>query len=191
MRAAIILAAGASRRFGRQDKLRTRLHGRPLLDHAIARAHESGARSIVVVVSRPIDARGVRKVRIANPQNGLSFSLSAGLKALRPIDREALIFLGDMPLAQAPAMRLRPGIDAVRPSHRGLPGHPMLVRTCAARRALASGDSGLAGKLRTAIVRGFSGNVLDVDTRTMLRRVRYHGSRGARPRCKEALITGR
>ncbi|WP_420136319.1 NTP transferase domain-containing protein [Sphingomonas sp.] len=191
MRAAIILAAGASRRFGRQDKLRARLQGRPLLDHVIEHARASGARPIIVVVSRRTTLEGVRQVRAWKARDGLSVTLAAGFKALRPIDREVLIFLGDMPFAAAPPMRLKPGIDAVRPWCSGMPGHPMLVRTRAAREALTSGDRGLAGKLRTAAVRGGPASILDVDTQRILRRARYHGSRGAAPRCKEALKTGR
>ena len=178
MRAAIILAAGASRRFGRRDKLRERLAGRRLIDHVIANARASGVRRVLLVTSAPIQARGVTRIRARNAQSGLSASLAAGLAALRPIEREALIFLADMPFARAPRLRLRAGIEAIRPAFRGQPGHPMLIRVRIAKDRLGKGDRGLGGALRTALVCGSAAHVLDVDTPGALRRVRRHGSRG-------------
>jgi molybdenum cofactor cytidylyltransferase len=178
MRAAILLAAGASRRFGRRDKLGERLAGRSLLDHALANARASGARRVLLVTCRPVYKHGVTPVRARNARSGLSASLAAGLAALRPIEREVLIFLADMPFARAPRLRLRPGVEAVRPAFRGQPGHPMLVRSQAARTKLGKGDRGLGDALRTAFASGSAAHILDVDTRHALRLVRFHGSRG-------------
>ena len=185
MRAAIILAAGASRRFGRRDKLRERLAGLRLVDHAIANAQASGARRVLLVTSTPLLARGVTLVRARDAGSGLSASLAAGLAALRPVEREVLIFLADMPFARAPALRLRPGVEAVRPVFRGQPGHPMLIRVRIARDKLEKGDRGLGGALRTALVRGSKAHVLDIDTQRALRRARCHGSRGINPRSQQ------
>lgn len=182
MRAAILLAAGASRRFGRRDKLRERLGRHSLLDHALANARASGARRILLVASAPVHLRGLTLVRCANARDGLSASLAAGLAALRPIEREVLIFLADMPFARAPRFRLQPGVEAVRPVFRGQPGHPMLVRSQAARIRLGKGDRGLSGALRVGFVRGSAAHILDVDTRRALRLARLHGSRGLGPR---------
>ena len=186
MRAAILLAAGASRRFGRRDKLREILAGRRLLDHALARARASGAHRVLLVTSGPLGIRGVTHVRARNAGSGLSASLAAGLAALRPVEREVLIFLADMPFAHTPRLRLRPGMDAVRPRFLGRPGHPMLVRTAGAKASLAGGDAGLRGALCTAFVRGGSGHVFDIDTVEALRLARRHGSRGVRPRSQQA-----
>jgi len=177
MRAAIILAAGASRRFGRRDKLKEKFAGLRLLDHAIANARASGVRRVLLVTSVPVQARDVVRIRARNARSGLSASLAAGLAALRPIEREVLIFLADMPFAHLPRLRLGPGIEAVRPVFRGQPGHPMLVRAAKAKARLTSGDRGLGGALRTAFVHGSGGHVLDVDTPHALRLVRRHGSR--------------
>jgi molybdenum cofactor cytidylyltransferase len=106
----------------------------------------------------------------------LSASLAAGLGALRPVEREALIFLADMPFAGAPRLRLEAGIEAIRPLFRHEPGHPMLVRARAAKVKLGKGDKGLGGVLRTAFVPGRAGHVLDIDTVRALRTVRRHGS---------------
>lgn len=191
MRAAILLAAGASRRFGRRDKLQEILAGRRLLDHAVAQARGSDAHRILLVTSRPQRIRGVTAVRVRNARSGLSASLAAGLAALRPIEREVMIFLADMPFAHAPRLRLRPGIDAVRPRFQGQPGHPMLVRADAARAGLGQGDKGLGKILSTAFVRGGLEHVFDVDTWGALRRARRHGSRAASPRSEQAWILRR
>jgi len=186
MRAAILLAAGASSRFGRRDKLREMLAGRSLLDHAVDRARASGAHRILLVTSRPARIPGVTHVRAHNATSGLSASLAAGLSALRPIEREVLIFLADMPFAHAPRLRLRPGVEAIRPLFRNQPGHPMLVRTRAAKAQLGRGDRGLRGVLRTTFVRGAAGHVFDVDTTEALRVARRHGSRAAGRRSQHA-----
>ena len=178
MRAAILLAAGASRRFGRRDKLKERLAGRRLIDHAIANARASGVQRVLLVTSMPVQARNIITVRAPDARSGLGASLAAGLAALRPIEREVLIFLADMPFARAPRLRLRPGMDAVRPVFKGQPGHPMLVRALAAKKRVGKGDTGLGRTLRTAFVRGARGHVLDVDTPQALRLVRRQGSCG-------------
>ena len=114
--------------------------------------------------------------------DALSTSLRAGLAALRPIEREVLIFLADMPFARAPRLRFCPGADAARPCFRGQPGHPMLVRAAPARAALGTSDRGLGAALGTAFVPGTAAHLLDIDTPTALRRAQRHGSRAWRPR---------
>ncbi|HWI87547.1 MAG TPA: NTP transferase domain-containing protein [Sphingomonas sp.] len=184
MRVAIVLAAGASRRFGRRDKLGARLRDRSLLDHALANASASGARRVILVSSRPVYRRGIVSVRARQAHRGLSASLAAGLAALRPIEREVLIFLADMPFARAPRMTIPPAMDATRPSFAGLPGHPVLVRVSAARARLAHDDGGLALRPRTAFVRGGPHNLIDIDTPAELRRMRGNGSYRFGPRSR-------
>ena len=178
MRAAILLAAGASRRFGQRDKLREKLAGRRLIDHAIAHARASGVRRVLLVTSMPVQVRGVIPVRARDARSGMAASLAAGLAALRPIEREVLIFLADMPFARAPRLRLRPGMDAVRPVFEGQPGHPMLVRASVAKARVGKGDTGFGRTLRTAFVRGSRDHVLDIDTPHALGIARRQGSRG-------------
>jgi molybdenum cofactor cytidylyltransferase len=177
LRVAIVLAAGSSRRFG-GAKLLARLHGRPLLLHAIDRAREAKAARILVVagarwarIARLVD-HDVILVRARRHDEGLSASIAAGLAAVRPIERELILFLADMPFARMPRMRLGPGIDAMRPEVAGKPGHPMLVHTAVARRLGGKGDRGLAALLdarRIGAVRGAAGNIIDIDTRAALR----------------------
>jgi molybdenum cofactor cytidylyltransferase len=182
MRAAILLAAGSSRRFGRRDKLKARLGSGSLLDHALANVRASGACRVILVSVHPKRIPGTTQVRAPRGQGSLSASLAAGLAALRPIEREALIFLADMPYARAPRLRLFGGANAVRPRFRGLPGHPVLVQVAAARAALAAGEAGLGRSLWMAYVPGRADHLLDIDTPAALRRVRRHGSRAWRPR---------
>ena len=188
MRAAIVLAAGASRRFGRADKLLAPLGGKPLVCHAVAAARAARVARVVVVFSHPrvsgVLARKPRLqlVRARQARAGLAVSLAAGLAALRPIEREALVFLGDMPFARAPqGLRLPPGAAAVRPVVNGQPGHPLLVRTAAARALPIRGDRGLAGLGPIAACRGSASNLIDVDSRRALRRARI-GSPARRDR---------
>lgn len=188
MRAAIILAAGQARRFG-GAKLAARMNGRPLLLHAIDRARGAGAGRIIVVtgaraalIARLPRGCGVRIVHARDHRAGMGESLRAGLAALRPIEREVAIFLGDMPFATMPrAMRIPAGYDAARPIVAGRPGHPLLARTAAARAARRRGDRGLAGLARVFEVAGRAGNLIDIDTIAALRRARTLAGKGSSP----------
>ncbi|WP_294391798.1 NTP transferase domain-containing protein [uncultured Sphingomonas sp.] len=178
MRAAILLAGGRSRRFGRADKLEARISGRSLFDHALDRALASVRGRVIVVapVRRHRPRKRVHWVHAPASRTGMGGSLGAALAALRPCEREILIFLADMPFATVPrAMRLTAGLDAVRPRVGEALGHPVLVRTAAGRAVRPSGDTGLVRRLdpgRIGTVRGGRGNLLDIDTRAALRRAR-------------------
>jgi molybdenum cofactor cytidylyltransferase len=174
LRAALVLAAGRSRRFGSRDKLKAQVAGKSLLDHAVARAWASGAARVLIV--------GAGYLRVQDAERGMGASLIAGLRALRPIEREVFVFLADMPFAAAPKrLRFHAGEGAVRPVVKGVPGHPMLVRTAIARALARPTDKGLAGLDRVRRVRGTTGNILDIDTPETLARIRYRiaGAGGA------------
>lgn len=189
----MLLAAGSSRRFGRQNKLLAALRGKPLVRHALERADANGVSRVLVVVpslggvvARTMRAAAVRRCRLVvarTHRQGMGASFAAGLRAVRPIERELLLFLGDMPFVSSGArLRLAPGLDAVRPVWNGVPGHPVLVRTAAARAAMrqAKGDAGLLGRLdrhRIGLVQSCAGTVADVDTRKALARARRAGKR--------------
>ena len=177
MRAAIVLAAGRSRRFGSTNKLLVRYRGRILLHHALAAACAAPVGRVLVVVGRdPRVARsalgfGDRRIAIVGPIRSASRreSLAAGLAALRPIEREVLVYLGDMPfidprLARAMTNRKFGAAEAVRPVWRGRPGHPVLLRNPAlALTRIAQGK----GPFADCAVRpkpGGRGHCLDVDS---------------------------
>jgi molybdenum cofactor cytidylyltransferase len=183
VRAAIVLAAGASRRFGRADKLFAPLRGVPLLLHAIRCARAAPAGRVIVVAGNPsrvrsivhlAGLRGVAVVRGRGRGAPLSDTLRAGLAALRPIERDVFVFLGDMPgiypgepRRLIRASRGRPGI--VRPRYRGMPGHPVLA--CRVRTIpLGHGDRGFRpDPPRIRWIAGGSACVADVDRRGDLR----------------------
>ena len=156
---AVVLAAGASSRFGSQ-KLLADLAGRPVLAHVLDALAAAGLDDVVVVLGderRAIEAaitwRGERRVTNQRPRDGLSSSVRVGLDAAAEDDRAAavLVVLGDQPA-------LRPGtiravIEAAEGSAApfacaryaadGAP-NPVLVRREAwAMAAGLSGDRGL------------------------------------------------
>jgi molybdenum cofactor cytidylyltransferase len=180
MRAAILLAAGRSQRFGRADKLRARLHGKTLFEHALDNARASGSQRVIVIGGPPLRCGGrIRQIRSARSRSGLGGSLSAALAVLRPVDREIIIFLADMPFARLRRLRLRFDDDGVRPGSDGVPGHPVLVRRRTIVERNVDGDEGLSTRLRglrVRIVAGNAGNILDVDTPAALRALRMRGS---------------
>jgi molybdenum cofactor guanylyltransferase len=95
--AAVVLAGGASRRFG-TDKLAAALDAETLLDHTVAGLPEAYA-VIVVGPERPL-LRPVTFVREDPPGGGPTAGLIAGLRAALDTDPHAIVVLpGDAPAA--------------------------------------------------------------------------------------------
>jgi molybdopterin-guanine dinucleotide biosynthesis protein A len=96
--AAIVLAGGASRRFGR-DKLAEPIDGRPLLDHAIDAVRPVA--STILVVLAPGDDRalpgGTIAVHDRVAHEGPLAGLAAGLRSLDASDDAVVVVGGDMP----------------------------------------------------------------------------------------------
>jgi molybdenum cofactor guanylyltransferase len=102
--AAVVLAGGASRRFG-ADKLAAELGEQTLLDRTLGGLPEAYA-VIVVGPERPV-ARPVRFAREQPPGGGPTAGLVAGLRAALDTDPDAIVVLpGDAPAAGrgAPAL---------------------------------------------------------------------------------------
>jgi len=100
--AAVILAAGASRRYGTAKQLVV-LDGRTLLEHAVDAATAAHLAPVVAVVPvwlpRParLDPAGIRWIRNPFPERGLSLSLRLAFAALGDEVEAAVILLGDQP----------------------------------------------------------------------------------------------
>jgi molybdenum cofactor cytidylyltransferase len=110
---AVVLAAGASRRFG-SPKLLAPLAGRPVLQHVLDAVAEAGLVDVVVVLGAEAaavrDAVAWRNERIEvnpRPVDGLSASLRIGLDAAaedRTVDA-VLVLLGDQPSVRSDVIR--------------------------------------------------------------------------------------
>lgn len=151
--AALVLAAGASRRFG-GDKLSAPLDGEPLLFHAIRAARAAPVARVLVVARPGLDCGAwpegppVEVLRIDS--HALSESLKAGIAALDEAE-QVFVFLGDMPrVPHGTASQLASAIGggvAALPRHGGRPGHPALLSSrLFPEIAALTGDQG-AGRL--------------------------------------------
>jgi molybdenum cofactor cytidylyltransferase len=110
--AAVLLAAGASTRFGPENKLLVQLNGRPLVC-GVAEAVLRGGVAEVVVVSGYDEVRikdalaglPLRYVSNAAWEEGMGSSIAAGVRALHEDVTAAFIVPGDMPNLEADLLR--------------------------------------------------------------------------------------
>ncbi|MGR4862791.1 nucleotidyltransferase family protein [Caulobacter sp. LARHSG274] len=187
---AIILAAGAGRRFGGR-KLTALFEGRPLIAGALDAAFAAPVREVILATdgdpalaaiardhARSLDRLSdLRVVVVADAAEGMGASLAAAAAALPENADGAFVFLGDMPRipAEVPATlaaTLAGDVDLAAPRFQGRRGHPVLFGRghFAALRALR-GDVGaqnlLAGAgARLVLVDSPDAGVLfDVDRR--------------------------
>ena len=153
--AAVVLAAGASSRFGSPKQLLD-WQGQPLLRHVVLQTLAAPVQQIVVVVGAHFEEvtmtlQGLPVTMVYNPdwEQGQSTSMQAGLRACAPETQAVLFVLGDQPalppeltqrLVAAHRQTLAP---IVAPRHRGHRGNPVLFdRTCFAELLAVTGDSG-------------------------------------------------
>jgi len=155
--AAIVLAAGQSRRMGPVNKLLADIGGKPMTAHVVDAAIASVASPVIVVTGhepeRLEEALAERNVRfIHNPDyaDGLSTSLRAGLSLLDADIDGAVVCLGDMPGVSADHIdRLIEAFDPpaghaiIVPTFNGKRGNPVLWhRRFFAAMSNVSGDVG-------------------------------------------------
>ena len=121
--AAIVLAAGASSRMGRQKLTLSMPDGRALIRVAVEQILAAGLDDTVVVLGRDAEAvasalAGLPVRTVVNPRyaEGQSTSLRAGLDALRPGTAAAVVALGDQPLPGPQVIRRL--VEAFRTSGR-------------------------------------------------------------------------
>ncbi|HEX8666483.1 MAG TPA: molybdopterin-binding/glycosyltransferase family 2 protein, partial [Beijerinckiaceae bacterium] len=102
--AAVVLAAGRSRRMGGPNKLLATIGGVPLVRRAVEAAKGSRASPVIVVTGHQAEAvgaalAGLDATVVHNPDyaEGLSTSLTVGIAALPPAAEAAVVCLADMP----------------------------------------------------------------------------------------------
>lgn len=191
--AAIVLAAGRSRRFqaGEGSKLLALLDGTPLVRLVTATALSSRAAPTVVVtghaataVETAVAGLPVRMVHNPDYRAGMAGSLAVGLAALPAETIGALILLADMPLVRPDTLdqliaafeSAAPGTEAVVPLFGGRGGNPVLLgRSMFPNVRRLEGDDGArkllieAGREVATCVVDDPGIAIDVDTRDALR----------------------
>ena len=139
--AAVVMAAGRSRRMAPHNKLLVGdKAGKPMIARVVDNVLSSNARPILVVtghqaeqVEHALGGRPVRYVHATDYAEGLSASLKAGIAAVPPECSAAVVCLGDMPLVTGRMIdRLLSMYDQeegrliVLPTFRGKQGNPML-----------------------------------------------------------------
>jgi molybdenum cofactor cytidylyltransferase len=192
--AAVVLAAGASTRFGSAKPL-AHLDGRPILEHVLDAIREAGIDQIVVVLGHSadeiedaIDWLDEQIVRNPDPSE-LSSSLQIGVDALAdadPAPQAVIVALGDQPRTRPSVIRAL--VNAARTSELpvvvpryadGGGSNPVLLR----REAFdlvdeAAGDRGLAPLLEArpelVLEVPVPGSNPDVDTPADLEALQAH-----------------
>lgn len=200
MISALVLAAGAGRRFGHEPKLLQPLDGRPIVRWAVDSMRTPVIDEIIVVVppahteiEAALQGSGAQLVVNRNAAEGMGTSLAAGVAALSDAVEAVLITLGDIPhLSPAVITRVverfrAGGAEIVIPQYGAFGGHPiMFARSRFPELARLSGDQG-ARALRdlspeqVAIVLVNEPAPADVDTIEDLARLRGGGHHTSTP----------
>lgn len=169
----LLLAAGASRRFGAANKLLAPLNGRPLIGYAAEAMRGAGVSRRIVVISDPavaVHLDGFEIVQIARGEQ--SDSLRAGLAAATGAER-LLIALGDMPLVTSGLLRrvLEQASEDMPSASCDVGGQPMppacFPRAMLPALARLTGDQGAGRLIRDLPTRQLvraEGQLVDVDT---------------------------
>jgi CTP:molybdopterin cytidylyltransferase MocA len=151
--AAVILAAGASTRFG-APKAAVRIGSRTMLQVVVDTATAAGFSPVIVVAPSTIEAaESAEVVRNDTPELGMSRSLRQGLAAV-PSDAEAaIVLLADQPTVDVEHLRSldgwRGGSPVVATRSGGVLGPPVLIeREGFALVDAIVGDTGLRDLLR-------------------------------------------
>lgn len=191
----VVLAAGTSSRLGELKQLLD-VAGKPLLQHVLDTASETGVDEIVVVLGHdagrvaaalelPPRARTVVNDRFAA---GQSTSLRAGLEAVDRDAEAALVVLGDQPTldpgsyATVLAEWRRTGADVVRARYDGVPGHPVVIaRKCFEAFGRLQGDTGARELIDRGAVKAHDVNLsgpppVDIDTQEDYEALRKSGA---------------
>lgn len=137
--AAIVLAAGMSRRMGTPKQL-LRVQGKTILEHTLENVRASEVGEIVLVlghaaeeVLKEISVERIKVVRNHDYQQGMGTSLRSGLAALDEKASAALIVLADQPfvgpdtLNKLIANHQQSQSQIIIPAYNGFRGNPVLL----------------------------------------------------------------
>ncbi|WP_420565227.1 NTP transferase domain-containing protein [Thalassobaculum sp.] len=195
--AAIVLAAGQSRRMGSENKLLAELGGKPMVRHVAEAVAASKASSMTVVLGHEADTvratlADLKPSYAYNPDyaEGLSTSMKTGLAAVGEEVDGVVICLGDMPMVSTAIIdRMIAAFDPVEgraivvPTRRGKRGNPVLfAKRFFEEMARVSGDVGarhLIGNhedLAVEIEVDDESVLTDIDTPEALAKIRGTGS---------------
>jgi molybdenum cofactor cytidylyltransferase len=190
--AAVILGAGQARRWRRGHKLLVEVAGRPLIAIAADTAIEAGLMPVIVVLGhgrwnlrRALADRPLNIVENLDYRRGMATSLKAGITAVPPNCRAALVLLADMPRVSSQHIRALvacfqsdAGADICVPTYGGRRGNPVLwgTRYFAELAALAGDEGGrqlfsrYPERIRE-VEMADDGVLIDIDTRDELARL--------------------
>lgn len=195
--AAIVLAAGQSRRMGSENKLLAELNGKPMVRHIAEAVAASKAASMTVVLGHEADTvraalADLKPSYAYNPDyaEGLSTSMKTGLAAVGEEVDGVVICLGDMPMVSTAIIdKMIAAFDPVEgraivvPTRRGKRGNPVLfAKRFFEEMARVSGDVGarhLIGNhedLAVEIEVDDESVLTDIDTPEALAKIRGTGS---------------
>ena len=158
MIAAIVLAAGESRRMGRQ-KLLLPYSGTTVIEHIVDQVLASEIVQTVVVMGHDVEAveaamlgKPVTLVENRQYKDGMLTSIRAGLQAVSPDAEGFMVVLGDQPSVSAPLINLL--IAGFREVDKGIlvplydddTGHPIIISTAYRDEVMTKfDDTGLRG----------------------------------------------
>lgn len=179
--AAIVLAAGRSRRFDAGNKLLADLDGMPVLAHTLAAVSAAGFDQILLVTNHDHDAIvqtahrfAVNAVQCPKADGGMGQSIAAGVTRLAPGIDGFAILPGDMPLIMPQTLQILAQTFAAHAAHSivytadrdGAQRNPVFwPRAYASQLAHLEGDRGAKSLIRDAIAVRIAdaSELLDVD----------------------------
>lgn len=182
--AAIILAAGQSKRFGDQNKMLFEVDGTAIIRRTVSTVSSAQLGDAVLVsgkdtadVLKACEGVDIRHIENPTPWAGMGTSLAAGANAISEDMEAFFVVLGDMPFLKsetitqmAEAFDPKSGNDIAVPIHNGRRGHPVLfAKKYLTRLRALTGDQGARALLIEhperiqAIVVDDAGTLVDID----------------------------
>ncbi len=151
--AGILLAAGLSRRYGSDKRLKALQDGTPMVLASALKLAKACPRTWVVIrpedeiLKRLLEDAGLMTVACSTASLGMGHSLACGITAAADATGW-LIALADMPFIRPDTYRrvlraMQRGALMARPTHAGRPGHPVgFAARCYSELTALAGDRG-------------------------------------------------